>query len=268
MHHYPIIRGRSRFTRLLSDRFPLAPGTVVEFDDDLEIELSAKQFVSRQIYWFGIFEPVEATFFKSLIQPGMTVIDVGGNIGQYTLLSAKRIGSSGRVHTFEPATENFSILKRNVERNGFSDRVILNKAALTAEVADKQLLLMSDGGSHCIATEAAAATVNSHMEDVHCLTLDSYVQEQGLNQIDLTKIDAEGCDFEVLKGSLNTLKSIKPPLVLEFADRVLCKYSTSAQEMLNFLLDLGYDAFEFGTAGLKPLQNKQLQNASLNLFLK
>ena len=61
-----------------------------------------RQHVDRHIYYLGAYEPVESYLFTRLLQPGMTVIDAGANIGQYTLLAATAVGSRGTVHCFEP----------------------------------------------------------------------------------------------------------------------------------------------------------------------
>lgn len=270
MHCYPIRRGRSRFTRLLSETFPLKQGTVIPFDGDLQIELCEKQFVSNQIFWFGIFELWEANFFKQLIRPGMVVVDVGGNIGQYTLLAAKRVGQQGQVHTFEPASLNYSIIERNICRNGFQDRVVLNKMALTSERKPGYMMIANDGGSNAIATPENLSRPEDapHLEEIECETLDHYLQTHRIDRVDVLKIDAEGCDFEVLKGAVNTLKTHGPLLFVEFAERVLKKYGASSQDMLKFLLDLGYVPYEFSGQGVRPLPAHADLSRDKNLFLK
>lgn len=268
MHHYPFIRGRSRFTTQLSQLFPLAPGTVVSFDGDLQLELCEKQFVSRQIFWFGIFEPREAHFFKQMIAPGMTVIDVGGNIGQYTLLAAKRVGPRGQVHTFEPAAENHAILQRNIQRNGFSDRVVLNKLAVGAERKQEKLILTPDGGSNWVSTSGANPGEGDASEVIACETLDDYLAEKGLAKVDFMKIDAEGSDLNVLKGAVKTLETHHPTLFVEFANRVLVKYGASSEAMLQFLLQLGYTPLMLTRHGLEPLHQPVDLSRDMNLFFQ
>lgn len=254
LHRYPVARGRSRLTQALSKWSVPPPGTVVPFDRDLQIELCEEQFVSRQIFWFGIFEPREANVFRSAVKRGMTVVDVGANVGQYTLLAAKRVGPEGYVHTFEPASRNFAVLKRNVERVGFHDRVKLNKMALGSRPHQTNLVLTPDGGSNWI-SEGDKDPADT-LERVECGTLDDYLFANRMPVVHLIKIDAEGSDLEVLKGAVKTLERDAPLLFVEFAARCLTRFGATPEEMLKFLLTLGYRPHAMTAKGIEPLRER------------
>jgi FkbM family methyltransferase len=252
---------------LLSRLLPFGADTVVEFDSDLLLELSADQVVSKQIYWFGIFEVCEAKFFASLIRPGMVVIDVGSNIGQYTLLAAKRVGATGRVHTFEPSATNFALLKRNVSRNGFGDRVTLNQVALSSVSTAQRLLVAPDGGSNFLSSDASVVPNNWASEIVETTTLDDYVRNRGVERVDVVKVDAEGHDLEILQGAIATLTNQRPDLFVEFAERLLVRAHTTAHALLGFLTRLGYVPYEFSGTGVRPLAANADLRRDRNVFL-
>ena len=88
-----------------------------------------RDHIQRLIYFQGCYEPIESMPFTRLLSPGMTVIDVGENVGQYTLLAARAVGAEGTVHSFEPVPQNFAGLADHVKENQLTN-VCLNRLAL------------------------------------------------------------------------------------------------------------------------------------------
>lgn len=207
---------------------------------------------------------MEAAKFCSLIKPGMIVFDVGGNIGQYTLLAAKRVGVNGTVFTFEPYSGNYEIIERCIAGNGFADRVRLHKLALTSHLGAAELIIASDGGSCHLAL--AGGGHDGLTEKVECTTLDDFASSNNVERVDLIKIDAEGADFDILMGGERTLREFKPQLFVEFSERTLAKFGTSPEAMLGFLRGLGYKAWTFTRTGLAPLSATD-DIGNRNLFL-
>ena len=78
----------------------------------------------------GVWEEAITAVFRSLVAPGMTVVEVGANVGYFTLLAAELVGPRGRVHAFEPDPELFELLRDNVEVNAFDHRVTLHRRAV------------------------------------------------------------------------------------------------------------------------------------------
>ena len=266
LHWYPFIKGRSKITQIYGRRFQLTNGRVSRLFNGNKIELHPRQFVSQNIFLFGVFEPQEAKWFYRTVKTGMTIIDVGANIGQYTLLAADRVKDSGKVISFEPAQENFEILQRNVHLNKFDDRVKIIKSAVGSTIGTCEFVLTSDGGSNFISQNSSNGSMSKRVI-VPCLTLDSFISCQNFEKIDLIKIDAEGADFEVIKGARKMLEKYHPILFVEFAERVLKKFETTPREMLNFLQQLGYEAHIFNRRGLTPLRNEDdISNCNICLF--
>jgi hypothetical protein len=77
---------------------------------------------------FSIHEPLETGLVKEKIKKGDVVLDIGANIGYYTLIFAKLVGEEGKVFAFEPEPTNFSLLEKNVEINGYKNVVLIQKA--------------------------------------------------------------------------------------------------------------------------------------------
>ncbi len=106
--------------------------------------------VSPMLLRDGYFEPYETTLIESVVKPGDVVLDIGANIGYYTLIFARLVGEQGRVYAFEPDPTNFQLLKKNIRANGYHNVVFINKAV--AEVSEPlSLYLCPDNkGDHRI----------------------------------------------------------------------------------------------------------------------
>lgn len=145
---------------------------------------------------------------KQNIHLGNTVLDIGANIGYYTLIMSKLVGSTGKVYAFEPEPKNFEILKKNIELNKL-DNVILEQKALSNIDGVTYLELSKDSGQH---------RLSDHGVKVESISLDSYFGE---GEIDFIKMDAEGSEYKILKGMKNVLKNKNLKIVTEFYYKLL-----------------------------------------------
>jgi FkbM family methyltransferase len=153
--------------------------------------------VSPSIGVLGWHEMKTTELFIKLVGKGSTVIDVGANIGYFTLLAAKLAGKNGIVFSFEPESTSFSLLAQSVEINNF-DNVRLFQECIS-NVDGQQLLHLSatrNKGLNSIARDLGGGSVL-----VPSARLDSIASKFGIGSIDLLKIDVEGAEPEVLEGA-------------------------------------------------------------------
>lgn len=143
----------------------------------------------------GVYEPYERRLLQSLIAPGTTVIDVGANIGLYTLLFARTAGEEGRVYAFEPEPENLRLLAHNVRTNGCTNVTILPKA-VAARTGVARLFLSADNrGDHRLFDPGDGRLAIP----VPTVALDeAFAGHDG--PIALVKIDIQGAEVEALSG--------------------------------------------------------------------
>src|SRR5262249_36182110 len=143
----------------------------------------------------GVYEPFETGLLQNQLRPGDVVVDVGANIGYYTLLFARCVGPRGRVFAFEPDQTNFDLLRRNVERNGYTNVTLVRKA-VAAQSGKLRLYLCEDNkGDH--------RTYDSHdgrpSLEIDAVSLDDYFAgERG--SIALIKMDIQGAEEGALRG--------------------------------------------------------------------
>jgi FkbM family methyltransferase len=201
--------------------------------------------ISRSIFVTGRYEPNEFSFLSRVLKPGMTFVDVGANIGLFTLYAASRVGSDGRVLAFEPSPREMACLRENVQLNG-SDNVTLTAAALWDENAELELLVAPSGLSgHNTLGGFAYDTALERRERVRARRLDDILQEQQVSKVDVIKIDVEGAELRALRGMTQILETRHPWLLLELSDRSLQYQGTSSGEVVSFLGAKGYRLYSF-----------------------
>jgi FkbM family methyltransferase len=204
---------------------------VVTTVDGIRMVCLRENLIERVIADTGVWEPAETVAVKRCIRPGHVCIDVGANIGYFSLLMAK-LGAT--VHAFEPTTYGFERLSGNLA---------LNTNLRTSIVAHRKGL--SDRA--CEITEALEARfslrmlAHDHLERMQFETLDA---DWTAKRIDFLKIDVDGHDTEVVRGARESLRRHRPTVMAEFCDRVLKQYGSSVHELALAFLDCGYDECE------------------------
>ncbi|MEI8314483.1 MAG: FkbM family methyltransferase [Verrucomicrobiota bacterium] len=152
-----------------------------------------------------------ATRFIGLLKPGQTIIDIGANVGYYSLTAAMQVGPTGQVIAFEPNPKAAARLQENKSLNGISNLTIVRAA-----VADKSgslfLHLGEDTEASSIYDLKSEATLSS--VEVSVVTLDEYVETHALSIVDLLKIDAEGAEVSILHGARKFLKQPSAPSII------------------------------------------------------
>ena len=188
---------------------------------------------------WGEYEPFATQLFTDRIESGQTVLDVGANIGYYTLLSARLVGELGNVFAFEPDPDNFALLSRNVDENGY-DNVHLENVAVSDSTGSVSLYKAGQnwGGHRIYTTSDQAGRVS-----VDSTTLDDFFAERP-NRVDLIKIDIEGAETRALQGMSRLLaKNRRITLFTEFSPGALRDSGSSAEQYAGMLSQQGFTLF-------------------------
>jgi FkbM family methyltransferase len=220
----------------------------------------------------GEYEPTETQLVRQILKEGDVFLDVGANIGWYTVYAAKAVGATGKVIAFEPEPSNLDMLRRNVRANGLKNVVVEGRALSNAAGSFKLFLERGNLGKHSLVLEHGG----KHYVNVETIPLDDYWKGQG--DIKLVKIDTEGAEGLILDGMRETLKNQKGlELILEFAPRRLQKSGYDPDKVLDDLYRLGFKASLIDEAAKRVvyLGTPRLKNFSFagddaagNLYLK
>ena len=203
----------------------------------------------------GIFEPFETEVVKKEIKKGDVVLDIGANIGYYTLIFAKLVGKEGKVFAFEPDPTNFSLLKKNVEINDYKN-VILVKKAVSNKTGKIKLYLCGDNqGDHRIYDSHD----NRHWIQIEAIRLDDYFKNYN-GKINFIKMDIQGAEGGAAQGMFNLLKKNNVKIVTEVWPIGLKRFGTDAEEYLKLLAELGFRLYEINEREkkIKPVNIPEL----------
>lgn len=138
-------------------------------------------------------------------------IDVGANIGDWTLPMAERVGRTGRILSYEPVPHMHHALQKSILANGFSN-VYLSMDACSNFIGEEEFSveLGNSGGSRIGYNPLKSETIQ-----VNVVTLDNQVEKVGINRLDLLKIDVEGEEANVLQGAKHCINSLRPAIIIE-----------------------------------------------------
>lgn len=162
------------------------------------------------------------------------VVDVGANIGAFSLFLAGKVERLGGViHAYEPSRVNMDELRKNVELNGKGKIVLTHSLALDADAKTKLLYLSRKHYAHSLidGEDASGESV-----PVQCTTIDSIFSDNGIARIDLLKLDIEGSEYEVLYKISDMLFERISRIVLEIHERE----GRSKADLVDFLRRKGY----------------------------
>ena len=188
----------------------------------------------------------EESFLLNLKLDGLTVFDVGGDQGIYTLFFASRVGDKGRVVTFEPNPESYRRIVANVELNEFGN-VQVRHLGLGAEKGKLTFVFPAGEPARGSADANIQAQLlqekDSQTIEIEVNSLDSEINDSDLPEPDLVKIDVEGLEMDVLRGMKETLAQRRPNLFIEVHGADVQSKDDNARQVVKFLLDAGYSVF-------------------------
>jgi FkbM family methyltransferase len=196
---------------------------------------------SLRLFAHEVYEPFETEFFKKEIKKGDVVLDIGANIGYYTLIFARLVGENGRAIAFEPEPANFALLKKNVRINDYRN-VILVQKAITNETGKIKLYLSRDKdnrGDHRIYDSGDGRK----FIEIEAIQLDDYFKDYN-GKIDYIKMDIQGAEAGAIQGMSMLLEKNKDiKIVTEFWPIGLKRFGSSPEEYLKILIKYGFKLY-------------------------
>jgi FkbM family methyltransferase len=229
-----------------------------------------RMFYFPRAYWERLMGLPFGRFMSSTLQEGQVFLDIGANIGFYTLFAARRVGPKGRVYSFEPDPMTYESLTRSVGRNQF-DWVRCINAALSDREGTMPFFTVSDGSAHSLVPEIERrANRYSGQVPVRVTRLDD-LDREGLFDvptIDLIKIDVEGEEPRTVAGMLKTLERFHYPSVWaevrgpQGSTRAPNTYPRVERE----LRSLGYTPLQWKNGNLRDVKTHDIRGREDVLF--
>jgi FkbM family methyltransferase len=234
--------------------------------DGMSVLVKANEDVGREIYFFQDFESEESKYILENIRETDICVDVGANIGFYSLSFAKK-AVRGEVHCFEPVPLNFHMMAVNVLANAFSN-VSMNNCAVGDVNCETEFCVAQDGAFSSLIN--TGRKVVSEILKTRVLTLDSYCRERNLTRIDVLKVDVEGAEMAVIRGATEVLSDPKrrPHLVmLELFEPMLQQFGSTLAQVEELMSGYGYRPFVLIEERLVPFTTSHHDRFYNILFL-
>lgn len=211
--HTPIRKGRHRLADLALSRW--SPPSELEvrtrYGDRLVVDPRSTMW--RYTYFHGEYEPALSRLAARVVRDGDVCLDVGANVGWYTLLLRRLVGPSGAVRAFEPNPSAFARLSANVDRAGSPPNVRLHPCGLGPKEQDGVLHLfqgIADG--HASLSDQG----RTDFATIRCRVrrLDDILDEERVGDVSFVKLDVEGAEMGVVEGGARLFAQTVPPVLL------------------------------------------------------
>ena len=201
------------------------------------VAVSLNDRIGRMM-WAGCYERELLAILRHMLFPGMVFVDVGAQIGYFSMAAAALVGSSGAVYSFEPDSECFSRLSRNSRTYPWVKVYNAAVADFTGQTAFYRTPRRNESGWGTM----FEADETREKVSVHVLTLDDQMEKHAIEKIDFIKIDVEGAECRVLEGARATIARTRPIIWAEANEVCLSRDGRSIPSLLGLLADLGYAA--------------------------
>ena len=227
----------------------------------MKFECDLRDKLAREIYFVG-FVRRDCRILRHLIKPGDVVLDVGANIGYFSLLFAKWLRGKGKVHAFEPFPNTVQRLKRNLELNPkLRSLVCLHEVAISDFVGTMSMFAPDNGNSGCNYLNPDG------QGEIAVTTLDAMVRQGHFSRIDLIKVDVEGSEVALLKGAQSTFDHFRPVVMIEINPSTLARFRQTAADVVSLL---GQQRYRMACADrlgrLRPLRRLPIEGEEPNVF--
>lgn len=210
--------------------------------------------LSKGLAIHGVREEIHTKIIKRELEEGMTVVDIGANIGYYVLIEALIVAKKGRVYAIEPSPGNFELLNKNIKVNNYTDIVQPYNIAISDRCGKARLYLSEESNLPTMLNPEeypSKAHADTYIE-VQTTTLDDFLKDK--EPVDLIRMDVEGYEVEIFDGMLNTLQGGNAPRKILFEAHPSRYTPThSLKPRLEMLLSFGYKPKAIMTdTGIRP----------------
>lgn len=187
----------------------------------------------------GTYEPAIQNCIAVHLSPGGVFVDIGANVGFFSLIAARRAGPTGHVYAFEPVAGNAASIIRSCRLNDFSNVEVFAEAVGERTGRTELMLAHHIGGAMLASAGTPPDGCGSVQVDV--VSLDDAIAQRALRPPDLVKVDVEGAELEVLQGMRWTLNAVRPMLIYEVDNETRIGLDRRCREIAAFLNAAGYD---------------------------
>jgi len=220
--------------------------------------LNKTGYLDRCIIETGIFENRSTDLLPFLVKDGDVVLDVGANIGYYSVLISKLIGKSGHIYAFEPTKHFRPVLKRNIDENNINNVEVLSYGLsntiqeLEIDIGPSSATMHSPEGYDRVISK----------ETIKLSTLEAFVKERNINKIDFIKIDVDGHEPLFFEGAWRVLDAYSPIVLCEISHLHYLEAGTTAWDFYRMVIEHKYYIYNEDTMEIMENETQFLRQCA------
>ena len=242
LSRFPLVMPLYRFlyqTLLPQERVTLIPVQ----EHQMYVDIGDTGPATQDLISEGIFFKQMTKVLKDVVTEGMVCLDIGANIGYFTLIMARLVGEKGMVFAFEPEPHNFDLLVKNISLNRYGNINPVKKAISNKNGKAELFLDTTSFGANSLVRQNVP-DIGQDIVEVELQTLDSFFQDYS-GKIDFIKMHVEGAELAVLEGMENILNKNKELIIItRFLPSLLAGFGSPPEEYLNRLVGWEFKLYD------------------------
>lgn len=220
---------------------------IMPWIDGLILRIYPKNEVFRALFVRGMYDPNLNVVIDALLPKNGVFVDAGANMGYFSLLAAKKVGSDGRILAIEPSSRDFIRLVDNVNINELHEVISCYKLAFSDSSGTADIMIANDerSGLNTLGSDFGTKGIEKvDVEKVEKITLDDFAEREGIKNIDVIKLDIEGSEFAALSGAKNTIQKFRPAIMLGINKGSMAACGVTFEQISQWLKDMNYVAYK------------------------
>lgn len=223
--------GLSTLGKLIGQHYPFP--VRANLKEGLGIFVDLRSSIGSGVFATGEFDPAAIEPAMRDLKQGGVFIDVGANIGVYSILASNRVGAEGRVFSFEIDQRPLKCLRKSVTKYGYSNIEIIEQAACDQD----GIVHFEPNREH---GHNSITTRSQRTRSVEACRLDTWAEKKDIQRVDWIKIDVEGAEKLVIEGAMELINKHKPRLLCECTDSGSASFGYKPDELISKFAQLGY----------------------------
>jgi len=190
-------------------------------------------------YFPADYEAENFAFLKQEVKPGNTVLDIGAHIGFFANITAQMVGHTGKVYAFEPTPSTHEMLQQMCVMNKHTAIVTPVNKAVGKEDGTITFYVSNDKIDNTNSMLGYRDAANHRPIDIALTSVDNFVRQNNLSQVDFIKIDVEGAEYDTIRGAAETLQRFKPACILAIHPKLIANKGDKLEDIYDFVAATG-----------------------------
>ncbi len=227
----------------------------VDLTENIKFNLYKDSLLCKCIY-FG-FEESELSFLKTFLKPEDCFVDIGSNIGLFSVLASPLVGKKGTIYAFEPTPKTFTRLMENIKLNSLTN-LFPENIGLSDTSGSMSFYTSNNEYDAWNSMVRLSQLEDSSKININVSALDEYVESKDIQKINLIKLDVEGWEYNVLRGSSNVLSwKDAPVLMVEFNENNAFTAGYYCGQVYEYVESFGYKWYIYDVASNSLIQQEK-----------